>query len=114
MSAVEISRKEKYSRCVALEEDYVHRVYESIGKELAQARDPMQDTVRQFLDELEPGSLVADIGKLRIFQCYIISVFLFRDYSLHLKLDIIYKKLSYKLCIEIYFEIFTKYWSVFK
>lgn len=89
MSAADISRKEKYSRCIALEEDYVHQVYESIGKELAQAKDPMQDTVRQFLDELEPGSLVADIGKLCIFQCYIISVFLFRNYNLRIKLDII-------------------------
>lgn len=75
MSAADISRKEKYSRCVALEEDYVHQVYESIGKELAQAKDPMQDTVRQFLDELEPGSLVADIGKLGIYFHFIVNVF---------------------------------------
>lgn len=87
MNAADISRKEKYSRCIALEEDYVHRVYESIGKELAQAKDPMKDTVRQFLDELEPGSLVADIGKLGIsFHC-IVSALLLRIifYALNLR-----------------------------
>lgn len=64
MNAEEISRREKHSRCVALEEDYVHQVYEKIGKDLIHAKDPLAEKVQNFLDDLEPGSLVADIGKL--------------------------------------------------
>ncbi|XP_015903663.2 uncharacterized protein [Parasteatoda tepidariorum] len=54
--------KEKHSRSVALELDYVREVYDRIGYDLSYAKDPLKNTVNKFLDNLEPGSIIADIG----------------------------------------------------
>lgn len=55
--------RERSSRSVSLEQDYVNEVYERIGRNLVHAKDPLQSTVQKFLDNLEPGSIIADVGE---------------------------------------------------
>lgn len=56
---------ERVARSVALEKAYVHQVYQQISD----TADPLSDRghawprVKQFLSELEPGSLVCDVGE---------------------------------------------------
>lgn len=49
------------ARGAALERAYVHDVYEQAGDDGPCAPAP---AVRSFLSDLEPGSLVCDIGKI--------------------------------------------------
>ncbi|CAH0560370.1 unnamed protein product [Brassicogethes aeneus] len=55
-----MSSKEKTARSVALEQTYVHDVYEQLDAE-GLHNEPWPK-VEQFIDELEPGSIVCDIG----------------------------------------------------
>ena len=61
---------EREARSVALEKAYVHEVYEQISGTQFPAgacadgqRGRAWPKVKQFLSELEPGSLVCDVGK---------------------------------------------------
>lgn len=58
------NREERQARSLALERAYVHDVYDRIAHHFADTRYRPWPRVRQFLEELEPGSIVADIGKL--------------------------------------------------
>ncbi|XP_064482338.1 uncharacterized protein LOC135395069 [Ornithodoros turicata] len=52
--------KDRRARCVALERAYVHDVYDQLAPHLARPR--ILPRVQEFLQELELGSLVADVG----------------------------------------------------
>ncbi|KAG8195954.1 hypothetical protein JTE90_028928 [Oedothorax gibbosus] len=62
MTEMEVTAGDRCSRSVSLEKDYVNEVYERIGRNLVHAKDPLHNTVQKFLDGLEPGSLIADVG----------------------------------------------------
>lgn len=51
---------EHAARSVALEQAYVHEVYEQCAEKTTQSKH--WPRVYQFLQELEPGALVCDIG----------------------------------------------------
>ncbi|XP_006623289.1 uncharacterized protein LOC102681878 isoform X2 [Apis dorsata] len=51
---------EQVARSVALEQAYVHEVYEQCAEKTVQSRH--WPRIYQFLEELEPGALVCDIG----------------------------------------------------
>ncbi|XP_076237592.1 class I SAM-dependent methyltransferase fire dancer [Calliopsis andreniformis] len=51
---------EQIARSVALEQAYVHEVYEQCAEKTVQSRH--WPRIYQFLEELEPGALVCDIG----------------------------------------------------
>lgn len=51
---------EQAARSVALEQAYVHEVYEQCAEKTAQSRH--WPRIYKFLEELEPGALVCDIG----------------------------------------------------
>ncbi|XP_012250628.2 uncharacterized protein LOC105682942 isoform X2 [Athalia rosae] len=51
---------ERTARSVALEQAYVHEVYEQCAEKTAQSRH--WPRIYQFLEELEPGALVCDVG----------------------------------------------------
>ena len=66
--------EEREARSVALEKAYVHEVYEQIsgtqfpaGASADSQRGRAWPKVKQFLSELEPGSLVCDVGKQNLF-----------------------------------------------
>ncbi|XP_024082395.1 uncharacterized protein LOC106667224 isoform X2 [Cimex lectularius] len=52
---------EREARCLALEQAYVHEVYHQMGGG-DQRQHPPWPRVTQFLNKLEPGSLVCDVG----------------------------------------------------
>lgn len=52
---------EHAARSVALEQAYVHEVYEQCAEKTTQSKH--WPRVYQFLQELEPGALVCDIGQ---------------------------------------------------
>ena len=54
---------EREARSVALERTYVHDVYCQMARQLTDLRHRPWPRVRQFLTDLEPGSLVCDVGK---------------------------------------------------
>lgn len=56
-------RKEREARSIAIERAYVHDVYEQISQHISDSRYRAWPRVKQFLQELEPGSLVCDVGK---------------------------------------------------
>ncbi|XP_043218207.1 mucin-5AC-like [Amphibalanus amphitrite] len=53
---------EREARSVALERTYVHDVYCQMAQQLTDLRHRPWPRVRQFLADLEPGSLVCDVG----------------------------------------------------
>lgn len=59
-------RKERDARSLAIEKAYVHDVYEQISQHISDSRYRAWPRVKQFLQELEPGSLVCDVGKATI------------------------------------------------
>ncbi|CAL1265824.1 unnamed protein product [Larinioides sclopetarius] len=54
--------EERQARSLALEKAYVHDVYDQIAPHFTDTRYRPWPRVKQFLLELEPGSLVADVG----------------------------------------------------
>lgn len=66
---------EHAARSVALEQAYVHEVYEQCAEKTTQSKH--WPRVYQFLQELEPGALVCDIGESKIyFACETVFFFL--------------------------------------
>lgn len=57
------SKAEREQRSLALEKTYVYDVYEQIAPHLKESRHRPWPRIKQFLMELEPGSLVCDVGK---------------------------------------------------
>lgn len=51
---------DREARCIALEQAYVHEVYEEMGAGLDQ---PPWPRVTHFLNQLEMGAIVCDVGK---------------------------------------------------
>ena len=62
-AAVEAARAEREARSIAIEKAYVHDVYEQISHHVSDSRYRAWPRVKQFLQELEPGSLVCDVGE---------------------------------------------------
>ena len=54
------SESEQAARSLALEQAYVHEVYEQCAEKTIQNKQ--WPRIYQFLEELEPGALVCDIG----------------------------------------------------
>lgn len=69
--ATDVSRKleeggtleERELRSVALEKTYVHDVYQEIASHFIDTRYRVWPRVNQFLMDLEPGSIICDVGK---------------------------------------------------
>lgn len=61
----EESRREREARSVALEKAYVHDVYDQISWHFGTDQGRAWPKVSKFLEELEPGSLVADVGECK-------------------------------------------------
>ncbi|XP_013386160.1 uncharacterized protein LOC106155736 [Lingula anatina] len=53
---------DRAAKSEALEKEYVHDVYEKIAPHFSDARYKAWPKVKQFIEDLEPGALVADIG----------------------------------------------------
>ena len=62
--AEEAARRDREARSLALEKTYVHDVYRQKARQFTESRHRLWPRVRQFLAELEPGSLVCDVGQL--------------------------------------------------
>ncbi|XP_022248377.1 uncharacterized protein LOC111087127 [Limulus polyphemus] len=56
------AQEERQARSIALEKAYVHDVYDQIAPHFTDSRYMPWPHVKQFILDLEPGSLVADIG----------------------------------------------------
>ena len=54
---------ERQTKCMALEKKHVHDVYDSTAHHFRDVRYKAWPRVRQFLMDLEPASLVADVGE---------------------------------------------------
>lgn len=65
---------EHAARSVALEQAYVHEVYEQCAEKTTQSKH--WPRVYQFLQELEPGALVCDIGQSKVYFTRDVSLFL--------------------------------------
>ena len=59
-----MNRQDRAAKSVALERTHVHDVYDHIAPHFVDTRFKAWPKVKQFLKELEPGSLIGDIGKL--------------------------------------------------
>ncbi len=62
------------AKCVALEKTHVHDVYSQTAHHFTGVRYKAWPRVKKFLLELEPGSIVADVGKF-IRYLYFMLVF---------------------------------------
>lgn len=56
--------KEAEARSLALEQAYVHEVYEQCAERTVQGKP--WPKIQEFLDELDPGALVCDVGELKM------------------------------------------------
>ncbi len=54
---------DRESQSIALEKRHVHNVYDKIAPHFSDTRYKAWPRVKEFLLDLEPGSLVADVGK---------------------------------------------------
>jgi len=72
---------EHAARSVALEQAYVHEVYEQCAEKTTQSKH--WPRVYQFLQELEPGALVCDIGQSKVYFTKDVSFFLFKHSNFH-------------------------------
>lgn len=59
----EAKRKEREARSIAIEKAYVHDVYEQISQHVSDNKYRAWPRVKQFLQDLEPGTLLCDVGK---------------------------------------------------
>lgn len=64
LADAEAGAGESAARGAALERAYVHDVYEQAGDDGDEGSRAPAPGVRAFLSELEPGSLVCDVGEL--------------------------------------------------
>lgn len=56
---------EREARSIALEKAYVHQVYQQISSQYQENHKSRSwPRIKQFLEDLEPGSLVCDVGKI--------------------------------------------------
>ena len=62
-SAVDFGRFELEKKSKLLEQIYVHDVYERIAEDFESQQYRPWPKIKEFLDGLEPGSLVLDVGK---------------------------------------------------
>ena len=62
----EAKRKEREARSIAIEKAYVHDVYEQISQHVADNRYRAWPRVKEFVQDLEPGSIICDVGKFNI------------------------------------------------
>ena len=62
----EAKRKEREARSIAIEKAYVHDVYEQISQHVSDNKYRAWPRVKQFLQDLEPGTLLCDVGKITI------------------------------------------------
>ena len=58
----------KEAKCEALEKQHVHDVYASTAHHFSGIRYKAWPRVKKFVLELEPGSIVADVGKAFLTQ----------------------------------------------
>ena len=63
-SSEEAKRKEREARSIAIEKAYVHDVYEQISGHVADNRYRAWPRVKEFIQDLEPGSIICDVGKI--------------------------------------------------
>ena len=56
-------KKDREARSIAIEKAYVHDVYEQISQHISDNRYRAWPRVKQFLQDLEPGSILCDVGK---------------------------------------------------
>ena len=63
MSRRERTRSQEAAKWLALEKNHVYDVYDKIAHHLKDAKHKAWPNVKQFLLDLEPGSLVADVGE---------------------------------------------------
>ena len=68
-STREVEKDERESRSVALEKAYVHEVYDQLSHHFSDDRYRPWPRVRNFLQQLEPGSLVCDAGNNQSSLC---------------------------------------------
>ena len=61
--SADVARAEREARSIAIEKAYVHDVYEQISHHVSDSRYRAWPRVKQFLQELETGSLVCDVGE---------------------------------------------------
>ena len=52
------------ARCSRLERKHVHNVYEKTAHHFSDVQYRAWPCVKQFLQSLDPGSIVADVGKI--------------------------------------------------
>ena len=55
---------DRESQSIALEKRHVHSVYDKIAPHFSDTRYKAWPRVKEFLLDLEPGSIVADVGML--------------------------------------------------
>ena len=74
----EAKRKEREARSIAIEKAYVHDVYEQISQHVSDNKYRAWPRVKQFLQDLEPGTLLCDVGKStnfhNIFNATVINI----------------------------------------
>ena len=58
----------KEAKCEALEKQHVHDVYASTAHHFSGVRYKAWPRVKKFIMDLEPGSLVADVGRSKPFH----------------------------------------------
>jgi ubiquinone/menaquinone biosynthesis C-methylase UbiE len=54
---------DRHATSLALEQKYVYKVYDSIAPYFSHTRHKAWPKVAEFLENMPPGSLVADVGK---------------------------------------------------
>ena len=68
---------DKLARSVALEQAYVHDVYEQFNDN---PRSKPWPRVQEFIENLEPGSIVCDVGESLLEKIYV-SIFSYINYT---------------------------------
>ena len=66
---------DRKAESVALEKKHVHDVYNRIAPHISDTRYKAWPRVKEFLLELEPGSIVADVGKVACHKLSFVALF---------------------------------------